>query len=166
MDTLISSLQSFAISKDEQIFEDSLNDLIGKLDKSSLSDPDKEWRDLTINYSKLKYLKELIHSFDILPEFFMKPFTIFMESIDKLSQYYLKEIDWYHSDNSVHEDCIDIQSYLEESLNMNNPKEKLNIILKAYSILVIIAEDSRRERYDYKIHDNDFLRTFKKRKIN
>ena len=165
MDDLISSLQSFAISNDEKIFEESLNDMVIKMSNLSSSDPNKEWTDLTTNYSKLKYLKNLIHSFNVLPNFFITPFDIFMRDIDKMSQYYLKEIDWYHSEHLLHGDCIDIQRYLEESLNSNNSTEKLNIILKAYDILILIAEDCRRESYKYTLSDKDFLNTFKKRRL-
>ena len=165
MDSLINSLETFSLTKDEKSFEDSLDDIIGKLKNNTLDDPDKEWEDLASNYNKLRYLKELINSFDILPEFFMKPLYIFMENIDKMTQYYLSEIDWYHQDHDIHQECIDIQTHLVESLNTNNAIHKLNCVIKAYSALVPLVEEFRRERYNPVITDDEFLKTFKKRKL-
>lgn len=165
MDSLINSLEKFSLTKDEKSFEDSLDDIIGKLKNNSIDDPDKEWEDLASNFNKLRYLKDLINSFDILPQFFMNPLRIFMEKIDTITQHYLREIDFYHEDHEIHQECIDIQYHLEESLNTNEPIYKLNCVIKAYSILVPLVEDFRRERYNPVISDEDFLKTFKKRKL-
>jgi len=167
MDDLINSLEKFAISKNEQIFQDSLNDIINKMNNSKIThNSDKEWVDLTSNYCKLKYLKDLIKSFKTLPDFFMSPFKVFMESIDSINQYYLREIDWHHSDHDIQEDSLQIQNYLEESISTDDPFYKLNNVLSAYSILIPIIEDIRREKYNESISDTYFLKTFKKRKLN
>ena len=65
MDSLINSLEKFSLTKDEKSFEDSLDDIIGKLKNNNIDDPDKEWEDLASNFNKLRYLKDLINSFDI-----------------------------------------------------------------------------------------------------
>jgi hypothetical protein len=166
MDSLINSLKTFSITNDQDAFEDSMNDLVDKLSKQTIKgDSSDEWRNLESNYNKLKYLKELISSFDILPQFFLNPLKVFMESIDSMTQYYLKEIDWYRNDYNITEETSKIHDYLEDSLNNNDPIYKLNSVLAAYSILVPIVEDFRRERCSEVVTDTIFLRTFKRRKM-
>lgn len=167
MDDLIHSLKTFSITNDHELFEDSLNDIVGKLSNQTLNDDSSgEWRTLESNYNKLKYLKNLISSFDVLPSFFMNPFKIFMESIDLTTQRYLIKIDWYRNDYNIVEETTKMHRYLEDSLNTNDPICKLNSVLSAYSILIPILEDFRRELCTEVVTDPVFLRTFKKRKMN
>jgi hypothetical protein len=81
-----------------------------------------------------------------------------MESIDKQSDYYLREIFWDH-ETEFYEESQDIKCFLEISLLETDPVQKLSLVIKAYRILVSIVEDFRRETCQ-NLLDDDFLDEF------
>ena len=159
MDDLIQTLDKFKLGVS------GIDDVINKLNELSTdNDYNYEWETLISNYSKMKYLKrmesDLSSSKDLL-----NSLNRFMEQIDKVTQYYLKEINRF-SDPDFIEEGKSIQDNLLNSLNYNNAFQKMNCVIDAYNILVPIAEDFRREKYVEEIDDSDFIQTFKKRKLN
>ena len=65
MDELLSSLNKFKISKNENDFNNDLDDVITKFNNQDFHDPNYEWETLCLNFSKLKYLDEIISEFYI-----------------------------------------------------------------------------------------------------
>jgi hypothetical protein len=186
MDLIIEKFGNLATN--DSIYEDELGmeQLLESIKTLEYSHSDFECEKLVTNYSKLSVLKFLVMDSDIL----VKPFTKFMEKIDTINQYYLQNInldpDYYDSDidldlriscNSssvVTLSVYDIQSLkgsvsvikssLEESLNCNDPSEKLDYVLIAYGTMIHIVEVINKKSYQDKSVNEDFIRGFKKRK--
>ena len=99
MDNLINSLKNFKLGLCE------IDEIINKLDNLSTYDSSYEWDLLVSNYSKMKYLKnmedELKSSVNLL-----KSLSRFMEQIDKVTQYYLKMIDWNTESKTIEDFLI------------------------------------------------------------
>ena len=153
MDLLIESIQNFAISQNEQHFDACLDEIISRVNNLYTADADFEWYNLRENFSKVKYLNELLNFYNInQTKKLVYLIGIFMESIDRTTKIYLYEINW--------ESYPNIESYLLESLNANNPLQKLGAITKAYDLLVPIIEDLRNEKVIFEINDQEFLKTF------
>jgi hypothetical protein len=153
MDFLIESIQNFAISQNEQHFDACLDEIISRVNNLYTADADFEWYNLRENFSKVKYLNELLNFYNInQTKKLVYLIGIFMESIDRTTKIYLYEINW--------ESYPNIESYLLESLNANNPLQKLGAITKAYDLLVPIIEDLRNEKVIFEINDQEFLKTF------
>ena len=155
MESLIGIIQKFGITQDEMYLDNSLDHLIENFDKLSNNDADDEWERLKSNYSKLKYLNELINFYHI-PDLTKFKITLgkFMESIDTVTQYYLRNITTWDEEEMI-------LKYLEESLNSYDPILKMGKIIKAYSLLVPEIEIIRNEKWRYNINDRDFLDKFK-----
>jgi hypothetical protein len=81
-----------------------------------------------------------------------------MEKIDTQTQFYLSKIDWGMDSDFKLESRL-IKKCLENSLNQNNPVDKLKYVLTAYEILVVIVEDLRGEKCET-ILDQRFLDEF------
>jgi hypothetical protein len=153
MDLLIESIQNFAISQNEQHFDACLDEIISRVNNLYTADADFEWYNLRENFSKVKYLNELLNFYNInQTKKLVYLIGIFMESIDRTTKIYLYEINW--------ESYPNIESYLLESLNANNPLQKLGAITKAYDLLVPIIESMRNEKVIFEINDQEFLKTF------
>jgi hypothetical protein len=159
MESLITVIQNFGITQDEKYLDNSLDVLIKNFSTLSNNDADDEWGTLKSNYSKLKYLNELINFYHI-PDLTKFKITLgkFMESIDILTQKYLRNITWDGEENEIEETIL---KYLEESLNSYDPILKMSKIIKAYSMLVPIIEIMRNEKWRYTIDDREFLNKFK-----
>jgi hypothetical protein len=158
MDDFINSFEKFSVNSNKEEFEDSLNDVISKLDK--INNIDQEWVELKSNFSKLTYLFNLVDKYYIPEsEKFLESLEKFLSVIDKTTVYYLQQIDW--------KEQIIIKKYFEDSLNTTDCIEKLKILLKGYSLLVPIVEDIRNERCIGAIDDPFFIREFnvKRRRI-
>jgi hypothetical protein len=154
MEKLINSLNKFKLNNS------GIDEIIRELDNLTTQDDSYEWNMLVANYSKLRFLQEMESELNNLDSF-----RRFMEQIDKVTQHYLKEINWDDSFEFIDESS-EIKYNLNMSLNNNNPFKKLKYIIKAYDILVPIVEDVRSEKFMDQIEDQDFIKTFKKRRIN
>ena len=153
MELLIKSIEHFAISQNEQTFDNCLDEIIFRVNNLYTVDAEFEWQSLRENYSKIKYLNELLNFYNIKQtKKFVTLIGIFLESIDRTTQMYLREINW--DDNPT------IQDYLLNSLNAQNPLHKLGLVLKAYQLLVPIIEGYRNEKIDFEIKDQNFIKTF------
>jgi len=165
IDSLTQSIQKFGIYKNEDVFDDELVMLMRRMDSVEISDNlDQNWEILQQNYSKLIYLHEMIN-FYYLPEKskFIESLTMFMESIDRKTQYYLNQIDWYNAEPEFQKKSTEIHKLFTDSLNQNNPIIKLKSILKAYEILIPVIEDLRNEKCEHYL-DYDFLETFPRKR--
>lgn len=168
MDNLINSLHQFNITKKVTACNFvSLDDLVDSFKCTTMEDAEAEWERLKENYSKLRYIKYLIELYEIHDSVeFVKIIDQFMEYIDKMTQYYLKEIDFEFDDPET----IVVKNLLEESLNCPNSIKRLNIVLDGYDILIPIIEDYRNEKFKDLVDDQEFLKKFhhisKKRKQN
>ena len=160
MDDLIYLLKNCKV--DSIKFDVGIDALISNLQLNDSSD--QEWETLSENYSKLKHIHRLINYFKINnTEKFKKYLNVFLEEIDKTNQYYLRELDW-ESELSFLNKMMEIKNMLEVSLNMNDPYEKLEFIIKAYFMLLPIIEYYREDKFVENIRDIQFLNNFKKRK--
>jgi hypothetical protein len=160
IEELTETVRLFAISQNEQCFEDQLDVLVLKMKKMNSGDYEERWDTLRENYSKLKYLYEIINFYHIESSKFMESLGVFMESIDRTTQFYLKEINWFETEPELLQDSVDIHNCLSESLNTNDPVAKLNTLLQAYKILVGVIEDIRNEKCEPVELDPSFLETF------
>lgn len=160
MEDLIHLLKNCKV--DSVKFDVGIDALISNLQLNDSSD--QEWETLSENYSKLKHIHRLINYFKVNnTEKFKKYLNVFLEEIDKTNQYYLRELDW-ESELSFLDKMIEIKNMLEVSLNMNDPYEKLEFIIKAYFMLLPIIEYYRKDKFVENITDIQFLNDFKKRK--
>jgi hypothetical protein len=148
MDFLIDRLHAFAITKNEQTFNDSIDQLLIHL-KLNETDSDQEWETLKKNYSDIKYIYQLLnhYNYHFHTNHFYEIVSKFCLKIDTTTQYYIKNIDFEETDLELKECCKMIRSHLESSLNENDYLKKIKHILDAYNILVPIVEDFRREKY-------------------
>jgi len=102
-------------------------------------DTETEWNELSQTYLKLRYLKEN-GGIDL------NTLKYFLDSIDHKTQLYLRNIKWKcNEDPELDEECRRIEENFERSLNINDPIEKLNALITAYSILIPVLEDIRNE---------------------
>ena len=160
MEDLIHLLKNCKV--DSIKFDIGIDALISNLQLNDSSD--QEWETLSENYSKLKHIHRLINYFKVNnTEKFKKYLNVFLEEIDKTNQYYLRELDW-ESELSFLNKMMEIKNMLEVSLNMNDPYEKLEFIIKAYFMLLPIIEYYREDKFVENIRDIQFLNNFKKRK--
>ena len=163
IDALSESIQRFGISKNKTDFDDQLDFIMTKMKKIEIELTDEHWVTLKSNYSKLKYLNEIINCYG--KEYrdtkgkFIQSLTVFMESIDKTTQYYLREINWSTPELEFKDESAIIQNYFYESLNQNDPILKLSNIVKAYNILIPIVENIRNE-FSEVFLEPDFLELF------
>ena len=163
MEYLINMLETFAITKNETVFNYSINNLTDFY-KLNITDSNEEWKYLKNNYSNLRYIHELMNHYNYnLNKNFYDLLSLFMESIDKSTQEYIKNI--HFRDDKSEE--LEIKNFLNKSLNTNDINNKILYILKAYKLLIPIIEDFRQEKYDYSV-DKNFKETFsaKRLKIN
>jgi hypothetical protein len=165
MEALIKSVKKFSIDYNVETFEDSLNDVVSKMETMDLITP--EWDNLKSNFTKLRYLDYLISKNNIpLSDNFHKSLEIFLNGLDTVSQHYLNNIDFemesYHPELLVK--TKKIKELLELSLNCNENITKMKHILGAYIRLVSIVEGIVNEPFKEEPLDPAFLRKFKRQK--
>ena len=146
IDALTDRLQRFGVTQDENYLDIELDYIVNKMTCVKVEVDDK-WDILQENYSKLKYLYELVNFYNMPTEGkFIKSLEKFMEKIDKQNQFYLREIDWDCDYIDFKIECSIIKKSIEKSLQRNNVFKKLADVLKAYEILVCVVEDIRGEQ--------------------
>jgi len=146
----------------QESFGDSLDEIITKL--NALNDVDDEWKTLRTNYSRLRYLHELVKKYYIPDsEKFLLTLERFLTKHDVITKYYLDEIDWH---DKTYEVSIKIKEYFELSLQTTDCIEKLNVLMKGYSLLVPVVESTRNEKCIENL-DRSFVEdfNFKRRKL-
>ena len=160
MDELLSTLNKFKISKNENEFEDDLDNVINKFNNQTFHDPNYEWETLCLNFSKLKYLETLISEFHIPEsEKFLIALQKFMEKIDDVNKRYLFEIYWDEHQND-YEDAKEIKKLLDLSLLEKDSIVKMKYCLNAYKRFITIAEEYRNETFKHKLEPS-FTNEFK-----
>jgi hypothetical protein len=166
MDSLIESIRVFAICKNENLFERSIEHIIGKMENmcKDETDPDLEWDILKENYYKLREIHDLLNFYDI-PENkkFRNLLDTFIHNIDNRTNVYLEFINWHGQDDEIKEECIEIEQLLYKSIENTELSIKFEAIFQAYERLMIIVQDFRN---DYSVPDvsNDPLIKELKRK--
>jgi hypothetical protein len=141
IDALSNSIQKFSITHDENRLDQDLDDIMSKINKVELCDPEENWVVLQTNYSKLKYLFECITYANVKSnKKFLDSLSKFMESIDETTQIYLDKIAWREENENNQKILCTTQNLFFDSLNKNDPIEKLNKLIQAYNIFVPIVE--------------------------
>jgi hypothetical protein len=177
MDSLLDSLKKIKINNNTN--NNLLDDLIIKIEKTNLVDPEQEWSKIKDNYTKLKYLKEISEYLGDLNTF-LKPFKKYMEKIITTNQYYIKNIcldetKYTNTDDFINLNLDSIKKIIKEintnlcdSINTNELIKQLDYTLKAYSGIITLAEDLRQEKYKETEIEETFINNFpnKKQKIN
>ena len=175
MDSLINQINNFNF---EENLDNQLDNLIDSFQSSSIDsfdsfnsssiDYDQEWEELSINYSRLIYIDTFINIHNPTSSKFFNFVDRFLCIVDNKTQYYLKEIDWYNNpefDGEFHSEVMDIKENLENSLTADSTYKKIGFLMDAFSVLVPIIEEFRKERLVIEV-DEDFKRQLKKRKLN
>ena len=184
MDNLINILESCSLN----LKTVDLDNLLDKLDLGSeydtesecesesdeyledLSDPDFNWERINKNINSMRYIKQLIDTYDF-PETikFKNILNKILYNIDKQNKSYLFYLNW-EDKHIYYPECCEIKKLLEQSLKINNPFEKLNVIVEAYNKFVPIIEFYRKEKCIEGLHDenliDDIEQLKKKRKLN
>jgi len=156
MDSLIKSLEVFGVTQNKKKFEDSIDNIFNNLsiktqeEQEQPEDPDKEWETLKMNYSKLRYIYQLLNHYNYtLPDRFFVLLRAFTDSLDGTTQCYIEVIEYEKCDDEELKQSYDeIKDLFNKSLNTHDQIDKIKYILKAYDILVPIIEDFRRESWD------------------
>ena len=147
-------------SEQEELIDLDLDLLICEIDKIDIRtertiNSEEEFDKFIKNYDKLKEFKDIENNSPA----FKKSFDLFMEKLDSINQYYLKNISFdlntYSDQNeynmydisTVQEIVKRSEELLLKSLNVNDSKLKLNLILEAYSNFILIIEDYNYEDY-------------------
>ena len=154
MDSLIRSLEVFGVTQNKQRFDDSIDNIFNNLsikpEEPKIEDPDKEWETLKTNYSKLRYVYQLLNHYNYtLSDRFFVLLRAFTDSLDGMTQCYIEVIEYEKCDDEELKQSYDeIKDHLGKSLNTHDQVDKIKYTLKAYDILVPIIEDFRRESWD------------------
>ena len=125
-----------SLSKDKES-SDTMSLLMEKIKAINIINPEQEWMRLTGNYFKLRHLRGIKNKDPVL-------FLLFMEKLDTLNKYYLDNINLNYNayDMASIRDIIKIISEtLNKSVMSNNPDEKLDYILIAYSNINLLIDD-------------------------
>jgi hypothetical protein len=138
MESLIKALENTSVNES---FDEQLDNIINKLESSHV-DESFEFEELSKNYSRLVYLDKLIKKHNPDSPKFFKCLNLFMEEVDKKTQYYLKDIYWEHDQEVPIPVLQEIKKYLEESLNSNDPVINNNtyILEKKYNWKGLLIE--------------------------
>ena len=170
MDQIIETINQFTIDNNDMDIDKSFDIVMGKLFTLDTVDFDYEWHLITSNYSKLRYLNDIVKNFYV-PETdkFLESLSKFMNVLDRTNVYYLENIDFnYEKNTEIKIKALKIKEYLEDSLNTSDPIEKLTLVIKGYDLFVPIAEHFRKDRYVENINDFSFLNEFdvNRKKLN
>lgn len=157
MDSLICSIEKFAITNNKQEFEDSLDNVINNFDKFYIEiDNGFHWNFLKENYTKIKYISQIMNSVKNSTKF-LEVLEKFMKKIDNINEIYIESIDW--DESLEYGDVRTVQNLLIEAQIQFDIHEKIKQIVQAYSILVPIIEAIRNEKYTEQL-DEKFVNQF------
>jgi len=125
--------------------ENNVDLLVSEINKIQIDqiDSDYEFRKLVKNFYKLKEFKEIKNN----STSFQTSFKLFMEKIDSMNQYYMKNIDFnvnvntFNDNLSIKDTVKIIEELLDKSLNVNDCNIKLDLVLEAYSNLILFIEN-------------------------
>ena len=161
MDELVITLEKFTVTNNKQELEDNLDYVIKQFGKQADLNETDNWVDLKSNFSKIKYIHSIVKNNTFGYQNLYVAINLFMKEIDNQNKIYLTQIDW--DDNEVHL----IKENLEKSLGNYSSIEKIEYVIKAYSLLIPIIEVMRNDRYIEVIDDKDFLKRYsiKRQKI-
>jgi hypothetical protein len=149
MDEIISKFENLSTDKSE------MDDLILKISNINIKDSLFEWNRLQQNFERLKHFKKIYSNVDLryYESIFKITFLKFMEKIDELNQYYLKNIELepeayndtegfnIYDLSSIRDIISIIYKSLDNSMNSNDPNKKLDYVLIAYSNIILLVDD-------------------------
>jgi hypothetical protein len=164
MEILLNSIRELSVNRS------SVHDIISKLENVSglgKRKQDVEWEELENNYRKLLYLDELIVELsneELNP--LVIPLSEFLQKLDSKTQYYISEIDWWNKDTDIYDETKNIGDTLVQTLNINEPFEKLAVLLDAYSKVIDILGEYGRYFMSTEFDDSEFKTTFSKKQRN
>ena len=94
---------------------------------------------------------------------YLQSLNHFLKQVDDRTYIYINEINWEDASTSYYKNAMLIKRKFNQALKIEAfPIRKLRIYLKAYAMLVNIAEECRGESIeDYDIDDDDFIDMFK-----
>jgi hypothetical protein len=151
LEYLCGAVNTFSITNAQDEFQSDLDFIMNKMNCVQIEDTNQNWLILKENYTKLNYLLRCIKSCSFgLSDKFSQVLGKFIESIDRKTQEYIEEIDFFDIDRNE----LVIKELLLESLNQNDPVSKMTKILEAYKILIPLVEQLRGEKYTF---DPSFL---------
>lgn len=184
MEDIINKFEHIISLKTEEKAKDDISLLIDLLKNTKLVDPETEWIKLKDNYSKLKYLEEIIklnkdNEIHYKNHYFYKVLEIFMEKIELINKYYQNSFSLdpnFYQDSSEFNNNIGLPLFkniiktigenLDLSINLVNPYEKLKYVVIAYDNLITLVENLRNEKYtDIEVIDPHFIKQFSNKRI-
>ena len=139
MDSLIQTIREISLNKD------SVDELAEALENFSVLGKRKselEYQEFDVNFKKILKLNSFLNKMcesekiEIIPKFIE-----FLNFLDKKTQYYLEKIDWDHTCTELFQESQEISLIFFKSLNSNNPFERLEYILEAYTKIKNIIDD-------------------------
>jgi hypothetical protein len=127
-------------------------------------DSEREWKSICENFAKLDFLDKLIKKYT--PDYpkFLKSMNDFLEELDVKTHYYLVEIYWDDSSLEYYDDFYEVKCLFRKSLVDQEPFVKIETLFDAYSVIVQIVEEIRKECVSMEI-DPEFKKQFRRRKI-
>jgi hypothetical protein len=167
MDSLIKSLEVFGVTQDKKYFNNSIDYIFNNLSiktqeqKEEDTDSDKEWELLKNNYSKIKYVYQLLNHYNYtLSKNFFDLVKVFTDSLDNTTLIYMDLIKQEMTDDDELKYLYkDIADFFNKSLNTSDHIQKINYLIKAYDLLIPIVEDFRKEKYVEKV-DKEFINLY------
>jgi len=139
MDKLIKSIQSITFK------ESNVDELIKSIEKITMLGKRKreiEYQELKSNYSKLVKINKFLESINNSEKKILKnELEEFLTYLDRKTMVYLTEINWEIGDPDIISEYQNIAYLFGSSLNLNDPYQKLSIILEAYSKIINIIDD-------------------------
>jgi hypothetical protein len=132
-----------------------LNDL-------SCDDDNYERKRLELNYERLKFLESMEDDLKDSPEL-VQSLTKFLNKIDKINEYYLKNILWQKTECKIHEQALHIRDLLKQTLEIPEPFLKLRYINDAYYLLIECVEELSEIKCTTTI-DEKFVNKFKRKR--
>jgi hypothetical protein len=154
---IVSGIESIIVNmKYMKVNITSIDEIITGMDLVKIN-PTDPWEILQENYSKLLTLHQTVISNENKwsPKFYK-----FMDSMDIDTIQYLGEIDFDDPTSGYKIECYIVRNLLEQSLKETDLLKKLEIVLKAYEILIVIVEEIRNEKFKPIISNID-LNNFK-----
>ena len=133
-------------------------------DPKNTWDPDFEWKSICKDYAKIDFLHKMNQKYN--PDYpkYLNSMNEFLEHLDMKTKYYLREIYWNDSTLEYYLDFYEVKCLFRSSLTERNSFVKMELLYDAYSVIVQIVEEIRRECVSMEV-ETDFKKQFRRRKL-
>jgi hypothetical protein len=139
MDSLIQNIRKISLN------QTSVDELAESLEKFSVLGKRKselEYQEFEVNFKKIARLNSFLVGMSESEKIQLIPkLKEFLDFLDKKTQYYLQEINWDCSSPEIIQESQEISVLFFKSLNSNNPFERFQFILDAYTKIQNIIND-------------------------